>query len=94
MEKVQSLDKKYFVYILECNDGTLYTGWTVDIQRRLNRHNQGLGAKYTRSRCPVTLKYLEECTSKNEACRREAQIKRYTRESKLALTLQGTHDGA
>jgi putative endonuclease len=74
-----------FVYIVECQDGTLYTGWTTDIEKRLSRHNEGKGAKYTRSRYPVTLKYLEKADSKQVACQREYDIKRLTRSEKLAL---------
>jgi len=75
----------YYVYIIECKDGTLYTGWTIDIKQRLAEHNQGKGAKYTRARTPVVLKYLEEVDSKPEACKREFSIKQLTRAEKLAL---------
>ncbi len=64
-----------YVYIVECSDGTLYTGWTVDIKKRLEQHNRGTGAKYTRSRSPVTLRYLEELDTKEEALKREHAIK-------------------
>ena len=76
----------YFVYILECADGTLYCGSTNDVGRRLKAHN-GLksGAKYTRSRRPVVLKYSEEFKTATEAKKREAVIKSLTREEKLAL---------
>ncbi|NLI92464.1 MAG: GIY-YIG nuclease family protein [Peptococcaceae bacterium] len=75
----------FFVYIVECKDGTLYTGWTIDIDKRLSEHNQGKGAKYTRSRYPVVLKYLEKLESKQQACRREYRIKQMTRAEKIAL---------
>ncbi len=74
-----------YVYILECADGTLYTGYTVDLARRLRTHNAGRGAKYTRSRLPVRLVYSERCASKREAMGRECAIKRLTRAEKLAL---------
>ena len=74
-----------YVYILECADGTLYTGWTTDVTKRLQAHNAGDGAKYTRSRRPVVLKYAENCADKSTALRREAEIKRLTRAQKLKL---------
>jgi putative endonuclease len=75
----------YYVYILECKDGTLYTGWTIDLERRLVQHNRGKGAKYTRSRYPVILKYYEKFNTKREACRREYRIKQLSRTEKLRL---------
>ncbi|PKM84413.1 MAG: hypothetical protein CVU86_07305 [Firmicutes bacterium HGW-Firmicutes-11] len=74
-----------YVYIIECNDGSLYTGWTVDIEKRLHLHNCGKGAKYTKSRCPVILRYVEEHPVKQDALRREREIKRLSRVKKLAL---------
>lgn len=74
------------VYILLCADGTLYTGWTNDVEKRLAAHNAGRGAKYTRGRRPVTLLYAEECASRSEAMSREAAIKKLTREEKLLLS--------
>ena len=74
-----------YVYMVRCADGTLYTGWTTDLTRRLTAHNAGAGAKYTRSRRPVALVYSEECASREEALRREAAVKRLTRAQKLAL---------
>ena len=73
------------MYILRCCDGTLYTGWTTDLEHRLAAHNDGAGAKYTRSRRPVELVYHEEFDSKGTALKREAAIKRLSREEKLAL---------
>ncbi|MDY4697547.1 GIY-YIG nuclease family protein [Selenomonas montiformis] len=64
-----------YTYILECGDGSLYTGWTNDLVRRMKAHNAGRGAKYTRSRLPVRLVYFEEFDSRQEALRREWQIK-------------------
>ena len=76
---------KAFTYILVCADGTLYTGWTNDLEKRLAAHNAGRGAKYTRSRRPVRLFYYEEFAEKCEAQRRECEIKRLPREKKIAL---------
>ena len=73
------------VYILRCSDDTLYTGWTNDINRRLAAHNEGRGAKYTRGRRPVTLAYLEEFATKEEAMSREARIKKLSRKKKILL---------
>lgn len=73
------------VYILRCGDGTLYTGCTNDLLRRLEAHRSGRGAKYTRSRPPVALAYREEAPDRSAALRREAAIKRLSRREKLAL---------
>lgn len=77
--------KPNYTYILHCADGTLYTGWTNDLEKRLAAHNAGTAAKYTRPRRPVTLVYQEAFPTKEEAMRREWQIKRLTRAEKLAL---------
>lgn len=74
-----------YTYILECKDGSLYTGWTNDIEKRLKAHNAGLGAKYTKPRRPVKLVYKEEFETKEEAMSREYAIKRLTRAEKLLL---------
>ena len=74
-----------YTYILRCADGTLYTGWTNDLERRLAAHNAGKGSKYTCSRRPVELVYREEWGAKEQAMSRERQIKRLTRSEKLAL---------
>ncbi|MCR4643997.1 MAG: GIY-YIG nuclease family protein [Oscillospiraceae bacterium] len=74
-----------YTYILECADGTLYTGWTNDIRKRLASHNAGKGGKYTRSRLPVTLVYAEEHEERKDAMRREVLIKQLTRQEKLLL---------
>jgi putative endonuclease len=79
----------YWLYILRCGDGTLYTGVTVDVEKRLALHRSGKGAKYTRGRGPLTLVYREECGDKSQALRREYQVKQLTREEKLALIQQG-----
>ena len=75
----------WWVYMLECRDGTLYTGCTDDIPRRLAAHNSGRGAKYTRGRGPVMLRYCEEAMDKPAALRREAALKRLSRAEKLRL---------
>lgn len=77
--------KFWFVYILECSDGTLYTGYTNDVDARLKKHNSGSGAKYTKSRLPVVVCYREELSSKSLAMKREYRIKRLTRAQKLVL---------
>ena len=74
-----------YCYILECNDGTYYTGWTVDVNRRIKKHQSGNGAKYTRQRRPVRLVYVEEQPSRPDAMRRERQLKRLKRERKVVL---------
>ena len=74
-----------FVYIVRCADDTLYTGWAVDVARRLKAHNAGRGARYTRMHGPVELVYTEEVRTRSDALRREAAIKRYSRAKKLAL---------
>jgi putative endonuclease len=72
-------------YMLRCADGSLYTGWTKDLERRLRTHNAGKGAKYTRSRLPVELVYREEFETKEAAMSREWHLKRLPREEKLRL---------
>ena len=76
-----------FVYLLRCSDNSLYCGWTTDLEKRIEAHNSGRGAKYTKSRRPVELVYYEECESKSAAMKREWFIKhKMTREQKLKLT--------
>ena len=74
---------KAYMYVLTCSDGSLYTGYTTDIERRLKAHNAGKGAKYTRSRLPVKLLYHECFNSKQEAQSAEAYFKKKTRQEKL-----------
>lgn len=76
---------KNFVYVIKCKDGSLYTGWTTDIDKRIEAHNAGKGAKYTRGRGPVSLVHLEEFDDKLEAQRRERQIKKLTPRAKRKL---------
>jgi putative endonuclease len=75
----------FYCYILECSDGTYYTGWSTDPQRRLRQHNSGKGARYTHSRRPVRLVYVEECPDKSVALKRERAIKALTRQRKEKL---------
>ena len=79
-----------YTYMLECSDGSLYTGWTNNIEKRLKAHNAGRGAKYTRSRRPVRLVYMEEFDTKIEAMRREYAIKQMSRKEKEELMQLGT----
>ena len=76
----------WFVYMLRCGDGSLYTGISTDVQRRLEEHRSGKGAKYTRSRGPLELVYWEECGDKSTALKRECEIKALPRAEKLKLT--------
>ena len=74
-----------YTYILRCRDGTFYTGWTNNLEKRLNCHNAGKGAKYTKARLPVELAYFETFQTKKEAMQREWEIKKMTRKEKIAL---------
>lgn len=75
----------FYVYLLLCSDNTLYCGYTNDLEKRINAHNSGRGAKYTKSRLPVRLVYSESFQTKSEALVRECAIKRMKRSEKLAL---------
>lgn len=75
----------FFCYILECSDGTYYTGWTTDPARREKQHNHGTGARYTRTRRPVRMVYVEEQPDRSSAIRRERKIKALPREKKRGL---------
>ena len=83
----------WVVYMLRCCDGSLYTGCTSDLKRRLSAHQRGAGAKYTQSRLPVELAWWEEAEGKSAALRREAAVKRLTHAQKAALT-DGFHSMA
>lgn len=86
---MNAADKKMnYTYIVECKDGSLYTGWTTDLKKRIYAHNAGTGAKYTKSRRPVKLIYWEEFETKQEAMRREYAIKHMSRPEKLRLIEQ------
>jgi len=81
-----TIQTSWFTYIVQCNDGTLYTGITTDIQRRLTQHNSNrLGARYTRARRPVTLAHLETCETRSEAAKREHKIKQLNLRKKRTL---------
>lgn len=77
--------EKYVVYILECNDGTYYTGITNNLKRRLQQHQKGIASKYTRSRLPVVLRYVETAENRSEALKREYEVKRLRRSAKERL---------
>ena len=79
------MEQGNYIYILKCNDGSLYTGWTNDLERRVKAHNAGKGAKYTKSRRPVELVYFEAFSTKQEAMRREWEIKQLSRVEKCKL---------
>jgi putative endonuclease len=74
-----------YTYILRCADDTLYCGWTNHLEKRIKAHNEGKGAKYTKTRRPVALAYFEEFDSRQEAMKREAAIKKMSRKEKLKL---------
>ncbi|MGN1165656.1 MAG: GIY-YIG nuclease family protein [Lachnospiraceae bacterium] len=77
--------EKNYTYIVRCSDGSLYTGWTTNLEKRIEAHNSGKGAKYTKSRRPVILVYYEEFATKEEAMKREYAIKQMKREEKKTL---------
>ena len=79
------MEAKWYLYILRCGDGTLYTGITTDVPKRLEQHRTGKGAKYTRGRSPLEVVYREECGSHSEALKRELAVKKLTREQKEVL---------
>ena len=75
----------YYNYLVRCADGSLYCGWTNHLEQRIQAHNEGRGAKYTKSRRPVSLVYYEEFATRREAMQRESAIKKLTRKEKLQL---------
>ena len=81
-----------YVYILQCADDTLYTGWTNHLEKRVKQHETGRGAKYTKARLPVKLVYWESYPTKTEAMRREWEIKQLTRRQKLMLIAESSWD--
>lgn len=85
MDKDKLTEKIWYLYILRCGDGSLYTGITTDIPHRLEAHRRGVGAKYTRGRGPLELKYQERCGTHSQALRRELEVKALRREDKEAL---------
>ncbi|NWK84910.1 GIY-YIG nuclease family protein [Staphylococcus sp. GSSP0090] len=80
---------KHFIYIVKCKDGSLYTGYAKDIEKRIAKHNNGQGAKYTKIRRPVQLVYQEMFDTKSEALKREYEIKTFSRQKKLKLINEG-----
>lgn len=83
-----------YTYILKCSDGTYYTGWTNNLEKRVSDHNQGRGAKYTKARRPVELIYYEEFMTKEEAMKREYAIKHLTRQKKEQLISEKSIENA
>ena len=83
------MDLRNYTYMVECSDGSLYTGWTNCIEKRLKDHNSGKGARFTRGRGPVKLRYLEISDTKSEAMKREAAIKKLNHAQKIQLIRQG-----
>lgn len=81
------MEGQWYLYILRCGDGTLYTGITTDVEKRFRAHSQGKGAKYTRGRGPLQLAYQEACGSHADALRREAAVKRLNREQKEQMIM-------
>lgn len=86
--KRKKMKLRNYTYIIECKDGKFYTGWTNCIEKRIQSHNQGTGAKFTKGRGPVKLRYLEILETKSEAMKREAAIKKMTRKEKEQLILE------
>ena len=83
------MESKWYLYILKCGDGTLYTGIATDVQKRLEMHRSGKGAKYTRGRGPLELVYSEECENHSQALKRECEVKKLTKEQKQQLIVGG-----
>ncbi|MDA1055749.1 MAG: GIY-YIG nuclease family protein [Planctomycetota bacterium] len=79
------MDQPYYFYLLRCSDGSLYGGICIDLEQRVETHRNGKGAKYTRSRLPVTLVFHEQHRSKGDALRREAEVKKWTKQRKERL---------
>lgn len=87
------MDKRWYVYIVQCGDGTFYTGITDDVSRRLAEHNAGTGAKYTRGRSPIILRYSKQISSKSEALKEEYRIKQLPRSMKAELCALNLREG-
>lgn len=83
------MESNWYLYILRCGDGTLYTGITTDVEKRLEAHSSGKGAKYTRGRQPLTLVYRESCGSHSQALKRELAVKKLNRQAKEDLITAG-----
>ena len=82
---MKMMEATWYLYILRCGDGTLYTGITTDVEKRLEAHREGKGAKYTRGRSPLELVYREDCGSHSDALKREIAVKKLTRSQKERL---------
>jgi predicted GIY-YIG superfamily endonuclease len=82
MNSLSKKKSKWFLYILKCSDGTLYTGITNDIARRIRQHNEGSASRYTRSRLPVKLLYRESCRGRSQALKKEFAVKSLSRKEK------------
>ena len=80
---------RFFVYMLTCSDGSIYTGYAADVERRVARHNSGRGSRYTASRLPVSVAYVEEAKDRRSAMKRESAIKKMRRSEKLRLCALG-----
>lgn len=93
MEFIGDEENMNYTYIVSCRDGSLYTGWTKDLEGRVRAHNEGKGAKYTKSRRPVKLVYYEKFETKKEAMRREYEIKQLSRKEKEQLIRKIPHSG-
>jgi putative endonuclease len=83
------MDQHYYFYLLRCSDGSLYAGICIDLDQRVETHQNGRGAKYTRSRLPVTLVHQEQYRSKGDALRRELEVKNWTKQRKERLVSDG-----
>ena len=83
------METKWYLYILRCKDGTLYTGIATDVQKRLEMHRSGKGAKYTRGRGPLELVYSEECENHSQALKRECEVKKLSKDQKQQLIFSG-----
>jgi putative endonuclease len=81
----------FFVYLVECRDGSFYCGYTTDIEKRVINHNKGIGSKYTKRRRPVRLIYFEELSTKSEALKREYEIKQFSRKAKEDLVYKKSY---
>lgn len=86
---VSAADQAWFVYIIECSDGSFYTGITNDLERRQQQHNEGTASRYTRSRRPVILRYQEPCESRSQALIRECSLRLLSRKEKEELVNRG-----
>ncbi|MBC8355738.1 MAG: GIY-YIG nuclease family protein [Planctomycetes bacterium] len=83
------MNHNYYFYLLRCSDGSLYAGICIDLEQRVATHQNGKGAKYTRSRLPIALVYQEHHRSKGDALRREAEVKKWTKQKKERLVRDG-----